>query len=74
MRLGGQHGEESEQEEVEVEIDNCGLCHTDLSVLNGDFGLPFDLGGGNGDRTDRGNRGDGGDRQDGGDTGFGDDN
>ncbi|GAA4318216.1 NAD(P)-dependent alcohol dehydrogenase [Mucilaginibacter gynuensis] len=27
-------------EEVEVEIDNCGLCHTDLSALNGDFGLP----------------------------------
>lgn len=28
-------------EEVEIVIDNCGLCHTDLAVLNGDFGLPF---------------------------------
>jgi len=30
-------------EEVEIEIDNCGLCHTDLSALHGDFGLPYPL-------------------------------
>jgi membrane peptidoglycan carboxypeptidase len=41
---------------------------------NGEFGLPFNFGDGNGERTDRGNRGDGGDQQNGGDTGFGDDN
>lgn len=30
-------------EEVEVAIDNCGLCHTDLTALNGDFGLPYPI-------------------------------
>lgn len=30
-------------EEVEVEIDNCGLCHTDLNALNGAFGLPYPI-------------------------------
>src|SRR5258705_3807845 len=26
-------------EEVEVAIDHCGLCHSDLSVLNNDWGI-----------------------------------
>lgn len=26
-------------EEVEVQVENCGLCHSDLSVLNNDWGL-----------------------------------
>jgi len=30
-------------EEVEIEIENCGLCHTDLAVLDGDFGVPYPI-------------------------------
>lgn len=30
-------------EEVEVEIDNCGLCHTDLAALNDEFGLNYPI-------------------------------
>lgn len=30
-------------EEVEIVIENCGLCHTDMTALHGGFGLPFPL-------------------------------